>query len=259
MNKLISIALLLFSLPAFSGIQTRAVTYQHEGARLTGHLYWDDAIKGKRPGVMVIHEWWGLNDYAKKRARMIAEEGYVAFAADMYGDNKVTSKPAQAKEWMLEITADVEAWQERAALGLEQLINSGMVDPERTAAMGYCFGGGTILQMAYSGTRAKGVVGYHASLPAAPEEAKGKVNAKVLIFHGAADSFVAPEVITNFQNKMQDSGADWEFVTFGGDVRHGFTVPDAGKKGIPALKYDANADRVSWKRTLDFYAELFAK
>lgn len=259
MGRIIAIALLLVSLPTIAEIQTRAVVYEHNDTKLTGHLFWDDAVKGKRPGIMVIHEWWGLNDYAKKRAHMIAEEGYVAFAADMYGDNRVTTNPDQAKEWMLEVTADVEGWQERAALGLEQLINSGMVDPDRTAAMGYCFGGGTILQMAYSGTRAKGVVGYHASLPAAPDEAKGKINAKVLIFHGAADSFVAPEVISNFKNKMQDAGADWEFVTFGGDVRHGFTVSDADKRGIGALKYDANADRVSWRRTLDFYSDLFEK
>ncbi|MEN8170121.1 MAG: dienelactone hydrolase family protein [Pseudomonadota bacterium] len=259
MDRFIAIALLLVTLPTFAEIQTKAVAYEHDGAKLTGHLYWDDAIKGKRPGVMVIHEWWGLDDYAKKRAHMIAKEGYVAFAADMYGGNRVTTNPDQAKEWMLEVTADVEGWQERAALGLEQLINSGMVDPERTAAMGYCFGGGTILQMAYSGTKAKGVIGYHASLPAAPETAKGQIKAKVLIFHGAADSFVAPEVISNFQDKLQETGADWEFVTFGGDVRHSFTVPSAGERGIVALKYDANADQVSWKRTLDFYSALFAK
>jgi dienelactone hydrolase len=160
---------------------------------------------------------------------------------------------------MMEVTADVEGWQERAALGLEQLINSGMVDPERTAAIGYCFGGGTILQMAYSGTKAKAVVGYHASLPAAPDEAKGKIDARVVIFHGAADSFVAPEVISNFQNKMQASGAQWEFVTYGGDVRHGFTVPHAAERGIDNIKYDAYADQASWQRTLDLFSTMFAK
>lgn len=259
MNKIIALALLVLSMPAMAAIQTKTIEYEHDGVTLQGHLYWDDAIKEKRPGVMVIHEWWGLDDYPRERARMLAEQGYVAFAADMYGKGKVTTDPAQAKEWMMEVTADVEGWQERAALGLEQLINSGMVDPERTAAIGYCFGGGTILQMAYSGTKAKAVVGYHASLPAAPDEAKGKIDARVLIFHGAADSFVAPEVITNFQNKMQASGAQWEFVTFGGDVRHGFTVPHAGDRGIDNLKYDAYADQASWQRTLDLFSTMFAK
>lgn len=259
MDKIIAFALLLFTLPAIAAIQSKAVTYEHEGTTLTGYLYWDDAIKGKRPGVMVIHEWWGLDEYAKKRARMLAEEGYVGFAADMYGDNRLATNPEQAKEWMMEVTADVEGWQERAALGLKQLVKSGMVDAERTAAMGYCFGGGTILQMAYSGTKAKGVVGYHASLPAAPESANGKIDAKVLIFHGAADPFVAPEVIANFKDKIQAAGADWEFVTYGGDVRHSFTVPTAAERGMEAIKYDADADRDSWQRTMTFYANLFAK
>lgn len=259
MKRLIALAAMLLAMPLMAEIQTKAIEYEHEGTRLTGHLYWDDTIDGPRPGVMVVHQWWGLDDYAKKRAHMLAELGYVAFAADMYGDNRVTDQPSQAKEWMLEVTADVDGWRERAALGLEQLLSSGMVDPERTAAMGYCFGGGTILQMAYSGTRAKAVIGYHASLPAAPEEAKDNIQAKILIFHGAADQFVAPEVITNFQSKLQEAGATWEFVAYGGDVRHGFTDPDAGNYGIENLKYDANADFASWERTKDFFSDLFAE
>lgn len=256
MKTMLFLLSLLATSSAMAEVQTKAISYEHDGTRLTGHLYWDDAIKEKRAGVMVVHQWWGLTDYEKERARMLAEEGFVAFAADMYGEGKVTDQPSQAKEWMLEVTADVEGWQERAALGLEQLKNSGMVDPDKLAAIGYCFGGGTILQMAYSGTEAKVVAGYHASLPAAPDDAKGKINSKIMIFHGAGDKFVAPEVVTNFQNKLQEAGADWEMVTFGGDVRHSFTQKDAGKFGIDNLKYDANADAVSWKRTLDTLSDL---
>lgn len=244
--------------PAIAAIQSKAVDYEHEGAKLTGYLYWDDAVDGPRPGVMVVHEWWGLNDYARKRARMLAELGYVAFAADMYGDGKVTDKPEQAKTWMMEVTADVEGWVERAELGLAQLRNSPMVDPKRIAAIGYCFGGGTMLQMAYAGTDALGVVSYHGSMPAAPEESKGKIGTQILVFHGAADSFVAPEVVQNFQVKLQESDADWELVVFGGDVRHGFTNPDAGKFGIDGLKYDAQSDKDSWTRTQAFFSDLFA-
>jgi dienelactone hydrolase len=255
MKQLIAVMTLLLAMPVLAEVQTKAVDYEHDGVKLTGHLFWDDAKEGQGPGVMVIHAWWGLNDYAKMRARTLAEEGYVAFAADMYGTGKVTDNPAQAKEWMLEVTADVEGWQERAALGLEQLKNSGLVDPQRLAAIGYCFGGGTILQMAYSGTQAKVVVGYHASLPAAPESIKGKIGAKVMMFHGHADKFVAPEVVTNFKNKLEEAGADWEMVTFGGDVRHSFTNPDAAMYGIENLKYDADADAVSWQRTLELFKE----
>ncbi|OOZ18865.1 dienelactone hydrolase [Solemya velum gill symbiont] len=255
MKRLITVMTLLLAMPVQAEVQTKTVEYEHDGEKLTGHLYWDDAKKGNGPGVMVIHAWWGLNDYAKTRARMLAEAGYVAFAADMYGTGKVTDKPAQAKEWMLEVTADVDGWQERAALGLEQLKKSGLVDPQRMAAIGYCFGGGTILQMAYSGTEAKAVVGYHASLPAAPESVKGKIGTKVMMFHGHGDKFVAPEVVSNFQNKLEEADADWEMVIFGGDVRHSFTNPDAAKSGIENLKYDADADAASWQRTLELFKQ----
>lgn len=259
MKKLLFVLLLLLSFPALAEIQTKAITYEHDDVKLTGHLYWDDAMEGKRPGVMVVHEWWGLNDYAKKRAKMLAELGYVAFAADMYGDGKVTDKPSQAKEWMQEVTVDVDGWRERAALGLEQLRNSGMVDSARMAAIGYCFGGATVFQMSYAGTDALGVVSFHGAMPAAPEESKGKIGNKILAFHGAADKFIAPEVVTNWQTKLQEAEADWELVIFGGDVRHGFTNKDAANFGIENLKYDAQADFVSWERMKDFFSDLFAQ
>lgn len=243
--------------PALAAVQTKAVTYEHEGDTLTGHLYWDDAQSGKRPGVLVIHEWWGLNDYAKKRARMLAELGYVAFAADMYGTGKVTTDPGKAKEWMQGVTADVEGWRERAGLGLTQLLNSGMVDADKTAAMGYCFGGATILQMAYDNAPVKGVVSFHGALPAAPEESKGKIGPQILVLHGAGDKFIAPEVVTNFRAKLQESGATWEMNTYGGDVRHGFTNPDAAAFGIENLKYDATADQRSWSKMQSFFKEIF--
>ena len=144
-----ALLMLLLASPAIAEIKSKTVHYQHDDEQLTGHLYWDDAIDGKRPGVLVVHEWWGLNDYAKKRAKMLAELGYVAFAADMYGDGRVTDKPARAQEWMQEITTDVEGWRERATLGVEQLLKSGLVDEKRLAAIGYCFGGATVFQLAY--------------------------------------------------------------------------------------------------------------
>lgn len=250
---------MLMTLPAAAEIQTKTVTYDHDGETLTGYLYWDDVVTEPRPGVMVVHEWWGLNDYARLRARMLAELGYVAFAADMYGGGRVTDKPDQAKEWMQEVTADVEGWRERAELGMDQLKASGMVDPERLGAVGYCFGGGTVLQMAYAGTDAKGVVIFHGSLPAAPEEAKGKIGAQVLVLQGAADKFVSPEVVANFQAKLQEAGALWEMDVYGGDVRHAYTNPNAGDFGIENLKYDARADAASWARMQSFFKTLFAQ
>lgn len=260
MYRFVAILLmLLLAAPATAEIKSKAVHYQHDDEQLTGYLYWDEAIDGKRPGVLVVHEWWGLNDYAKKRAKMLAELGYVAFAADMFGNGKVTDKPAQAQEWMQEITTDVDGWRERASLGLLQLKQSGLADEKRVAAVGYCFGGATVFQLAYAGSDVLGVVSFHGALPAAPAEAKGRIKARILAFHGAADNFVAPEVVQNFQEKLQESQADWEFVVFGGDVRHGFTNPGAALFGIENLKYDAQSDFDSWERMKLMFSDLFAE
>jgi len=240
-----------------AAIQEKQVVYKYEDdTNMTGYLYWDDSVIEKRPGVLVIHEWWGLNDYAKKRARMLAELGYVAFAADMYGNDQVTRDPKQASDWMQEVTADVDGWRDRAALGLKQLTDSGLVDAGRLAAIGYCFGGASVLQMSYSNAPVNGVVSFHGALPAAPEEAKGKIKPAILVLHGQADSFVAPEVVTNFREKLEIAGARWEMNTYGG-ARHGFTNPDAASFGIENLQYDEAADKRSWQRMQAFFNEIF--
>jgi dienelactone hydrolase len=247
---------LMLALPVQAEVRSKAVTYQDDDVPLTGYLYWDDAVQGKRPGVLVIHEWWGLNDYAKKRAHMLAELGYVAFAADMYGYGHVTRTPDQAREWMQEVTADVEGWRHRAGLGLEQLKASGMVDEDRLAAVGYCFGGATVLQMAYGNAPIKGIVSFHGALPAAPEESKGKIGPKLLILHGNKDSFVSSEVVDNFRNKLEEAGANWEMDIYGG-ARHSFTSPDAASYGLENLRYDPQADARSWARMQSFFNEIF--
>jgi dienelactone hydrolase len=158
---------------------------------------------------------------------------------------------------MQEVTADVELWVQRAELGLAQLTASELVDPTKTAAIGYCFGGGTVMHMAYANADVLGVASFHGSLPAAPEEVKGKIGPEILVLHGQADSFVAPEVVTNFQNKLEEAGANWEMDIYGG-ARHGFTNPDAGDYGIENLQYDPQADARSWARMQAFFDELFA-
>ncbi len=255
-RTLACLALCTLSSLAFGEVQTKVIHYEHEGTPLTGYLYWDDASTEKRPGVLVIHEWWGLNDYAKSRAKKLAELGYVSFAADLYGDGRVTERPAQAQEWMLEITADVEFWRERAALGLAQLRKSELVDADKLAAIGYCFGGGSVLQMAYGGAPVRGVVSFHGSLPAAPAERKGKITSKILVLHGYADRFLSPELVADFQAKLEAAGADWEMDSYGG-VRHSFTNPQAGKFGIENLRYDPQADARSWQRMQAFFREIF--
>ncbi len=257
--SLAAAALLLAAGPLQAEVRTRAVIYQDQGAELAGHLYWDDRFQGKRPGVLVIHEWWGLDDYAKKRAAMLAELGFVAFAADMYGVGKVTDTPDQAREWMQEVTTDVEWWRDRARAGLARLKAEPLVDGSRLAAVGYCFGGGTVIQLAYGGGDGlKGVVSFHGALPAAPAEAKGKIVTPMLILHGQADAMVGPEIVDNFEKSLGEAGASWELVSYGGVV-HSFTNPGADRRGIPNLKYDATADARSWARMRSFFDEIFQR
>ena len=248
---------LLLPLPAGAAIQTEAVQYKDGDQVLTGYLSYDDALTGKRPGVLVAHEWWGLNDYAKKRARMLAELGYVAFAADLYGDHKVTTHAADAQGWMDQITANQAAWQKRALAGLDALKASDKVDGARLAAIGYCFGGSTVMQLAYAGADLKGVVSFHGALPPAGA-GQAPIKPSVLIAHGGKDPMVPPERVAAFTQGLDAAGADWELVTYAG-AEHAFTNPDADRWGIPGVKYDAKADARSWALMQAFLREVFAR
>jgi dienelactone hydrolase len=248
--------LMLAVLPLHAAVQSKTIEYKDGDTLLKGQLYWDDRYEDKRPGVLVVHEWWGLNAYSKLRARMLAETGYVAFALDMYGDHRVTEHANEAKGWMEQVTANLPAWQQRARQGLEQLKAQPQVDPERIAAIGYCFGGATVMQMAYAGIDLKGVVSFHGPLPPATPEQQQHIKARILVEHGDADSFVPPERLVAFKEALNAAGADWEMDIYGG-ARHSFTVPEAERKGIDNLKYDAEADHRSWQRLLGFLDELF--
>ena len=252
------IVLLAVTFTAQAGIQTKDVPYEIDGEKFTGYLAYDDSIKGKRPGVLVVHEWWGSSSYERRRARMLAELGYVAFVVDMYGTGKLTDKPEQAKEWMQSVTTDVDWWRERAMKGVELLRSDKRVDASKVAAIGYCFGGGTVLQMAYGGADIQGVVSFHGSLPAADEEALKNIKTKILVLHGNADPFVPAEMAAEFQKKLDMGSVDWQMISYGG-VRHSFTSPEADKRGMEALKYDATADRRSWQAMLSFFNEIFAR
>ena len=260
MHKIIRLALLLLilaaALPVVADVQSKAIEYQDGDTTLRGYLYWDDRYEKKRPGVLVLHEWWGLNAYARMRARILAEAGYVAFAPDLYGDGKMTEHAGEAKAWMQQISANIEQWQQRAKLGLDQLKAQEQVSGDELAAVGYCFGGATAMQMAYAGMELKGVASFHGSLPAATAEQQPNIKASILALHGDADQFVPQEKIDAFKKSLNEAGADWEMVVYGG-ARHSFTVPDAERKGIDNLKYDPKADRRSWAKLMSFLDELF--
>ncbi|HMB60667.1 MAG TPA: dienelactone hydrolase family protein [Xanthomonadales bacterium] len=231
-------------------IQTQEIEYEHDGVTLNGYLAWDDAVSGPRPGVLVVHEWWGNNDYPRMRADMLAKLGYTALAVDMYGEGKTADHPQDAQKFMQESLADLPASRARFNAALDWLKAQSTVDPEHIAAIGYCFGGGVVLHMARYGAKLDAVASFHGSLPlgVAPEGEGETVTARVVAYNGEADPFVSTEAIAAFKAEMEQSGADYQFINFPGAV-HGFSNPEAtanGEKFDLPLKYNALADQSSW-------------
>jgi dienelactone hydrolase len=241
-----------------AAVVTKVVEYEFDGIKLKGFLAHDDAVKEKRPGVLVVHEWWGLNDYAKDRCKKLAELGYVAFAVDMYGDGKTTEHPDDARKMATLVRENVKVWRGRAEAGLKQLKAQPNVDGDKIAAIGYCFGGSTCLQLAYSGADLKAVATFHAALPK-PTEAEAKaIKPKLLICHGEADFFISADSIKAFREALDAAKAKYEFVGYK-DVVHSFTVPEADKVNIKGMKYDKAADEDSWKRMLALFKDTLGR
>lgn len=259
MRNLIALAALALAAgTSQAAVVTKVVEYEFDGIKLKGYLAHDDAVKEKRPGVLVVHEWWGLNEYAKDRCKKLAELGYVAFAPDMYGDGKTTEHPDDARKFAGMVRENVKVWRGRAEAGLKQLKSQPNVDGDKLAAIGYCFGGSTCLQLAYAGADLKAVVTFHAALPkATPEEAKA-IKPKILVCHGEADFFIPPEAVKAFRSALDEGKAKYEFVGYP-DVVHSFTVPGADKVMIKGMKYDKAADEDSWKRMLALFKETLGR
>jgi dienelactone hydrolase len=244
-----------------SGIQVSEVEYSADGVVMKSYLAFDGNIKGKRPGVLVVHEWWGHNEYARKRARMLAEMGYVALAVDMYGDGKQAMHPEDAGKFSSALMNNFDTAKTRFTAALEFLKKQPTVDPDTNAAIGYCFGGGVVLNMARQGIDLKGVASFHGGLKAVKPAAPGTVKAKVLVLHGSDDGFVTKDQIKEFKDEMKNSGADFRFVEYPG-AAHSFTNPDAdtlGKKFNLPLAYNADADKQSWEDLKKFLASIFRK
>lgn len=251
--------LLLMPLSAHAAVVGKLVEYEADGVKMKGWLAHDDAIKGKRPGVLVVHEWWGLNDYAKKRATMLAKAGYVALAVDMYGDGKTADNPKDAGALAGSINKNPPVARARFAAAEKFLNRQPLVKKNEIAALGYCFGGGIVLNMARNGEPLKGVVSYHGVLATDVSVRPGGIKSKVRVFTGEADPIVPAEQVEAFRAEMTNAKADWQLVSYPG-VKHTFTNPEAdvyaAKFSLP-LKYDAHADHSSWAHTLDFLKSLF--
>lgn len=248
---------------ASAAIVTKDVAYEQGGVKLRGFLAYDDqkVKEGKLPGVLLVHEWWGLNDYVKGRAVQVAKLGYVAFALDMYGAGVLADDPGTAGKLAGQFYGK-PLMAERARAGLDQLVGTGLVDPSKVASIGYCFGGSTSQALAYSGAPLAGIVSFHGGLIPASAEAAASNKAKFLICHGALDPSAKPEEVTAYLKSLNEAKIDYRFVQYAGAL-HAFTNPGADAKvaAYPQLKgfigYSATADRRSWEDMRSFLAEIF--
>ncbi len=245
-------------LPSQAGIKTQIVEYKDGDTALEGYLAYDDALKGKLPTILIVHEWNGLGSYVQRRAREIAQLGYVGFAIDIYGKGmRPTTREESSKQASI-YRNDRPLMRRRALAGLTEAGRFPFVDEKRIAAMGYCFGGGVVLEMARSGAALVGVVSFHGTLDTPHPEETRNVLAKILVLHGADDPATKQEQIVAFENEMRQAKTDWEMVIYGNAV-HGFTNPDNGSDPSKGVAYNKEADLRSWQAMKDFFKEIFAR
>ncbi len=242
---------------AEAAVRMEPMVYGKGETRLVGQIAWDDAVKGPRPAVLVVHEWWGLNDYARERARALASLGYLAVAADIDGEGFETKDPAKARELAGKFRGgDRALLRERVLAAFEALKAHPLADKRRIAAIGYCFGGTAVLELARTGMELAGVASFHGGLSTPVPAAAGGIRTKVLVLHGADDPSVPPVDVQAFQEEMRKSGADWQMVAYGGAV-HTFTNPAAGNDPSRGSAYNEKAARRSWEHMKVFFAEIF--
>jgi dienelactone hydrolase len=244
-----------------AGIVGKEVTYTSDSLTMKGYIAYDDGVKEKRPGILVVHEWWGQNEYARKRAEMLAKLGYVALAVDMYGNGKQASHPDDAGKFASEVMSSLPGMKARFMAAMDVLKKDEHVDPAQISAIGYCFGGGVVLAMAREGADLKAAVSFHGSLATKHPAEKGNVKATVLVCNGADDKFISADDIRNFKSEMKSAGAEFTFINYPGAI-HAFTNPGAtelGKKFNMAIAYNENADKKSWTEMQKLFKKVFKK
>ena len=242
--------------PAWAALKTQLVEYKQGEAVLEGYMSYDDTFTGKRPGILVVHEWKGLNNYAKMRADMLAKLGYVAFAADIYGKGIRPQTVADAGALAGKYKADRPLLRARVNAALDVLKANPNVDPGKLAAIGYCFGGTSVLELARSGADVKGIVSFHGGLSSPTPQDAQNIKAKVLALHGAADPFVKADEVAAFEKEMKDANVNYRLIKYPGAM-HGFTNPD-NKNVPPGVLYNEAADKASWKEMKEFFKEIFS-
>jgi dienelactone hydrolase len=254
------IALLSFVSLANAEVKTEEIEYSHNGTKLTGYLAYDDSKSDKRPGVLVVHEWWGHNDHARNRAKMLAEAGYTALALDMYGDGKLANHPKKASEFMNAAFSNWPNSQARLNKALGILKAHKTVDATRIGSIGFCFGGAVSIKMAKGGADLKGIVAFHSALPTEPAITKNSMKSAVLIINGSEDGFLKPETVAAFSENMFKANVDFTYMNLKG-VKHSYTNPQADefskKFNIAALEYNKKADEQAWVAMLTFFKRVF--
>jgi dienelactone hydrolase len=259
MRYLLIVLLLMVFTKSRGAIVGKEVTYTADTLTMKGYIAYDDSISGKRPGILIVHEWWGNNDYSRKRADMLAGLGYVAFAVDMYGNGKQADNPGDAGKFAGEVMGSPSAMKARFMAAMDFLKKEGHVDPLQIGAIGYCFGGGVVLAMARDGADLKAVVSFHGSLATKHRAEKGSVKAKVLVCNGADDKFETADDIAKLKAEMKTAAVDFKFVNYPGAV-HAFSNPNAtalGKKFNMPIAYNENADKKSWEEMQKWFKKTF--
>jgi len=250
------LTLLCLAVTADAAVKTRLVEYKQGDTLLEGYLAWDDAKNGDRPGVLVVHEWTGINAHIRQRTEALAKLGYVAFAADIYGKGIRPAAQSDAAKTAGIYKSDRSLMRARARAGLNELKKQRFVDTQRLAAIGFCFGGTTVLELARDGADLRGVVSFHGGLSTpTPQDAKN-ITARVLALHGADDPFVKADEVAAFQDEMRKANVDWQFVSYGNAV-HSFTNIAAGSDNSKGAAYNEKADRRSWEAMRSFFTEVF--
>lgn len=247
----------LIGAQANAKIMTKAVEYKEGTTVCEGFVAWDDAQTGQRPAVIVVHDWKGSGAFVREKCQRLAELGYVAFAADVYGKGVRPATNEAAGVEAGKFYADRSLWRKRMNAALTTILAEPTVDPTRVGVMGFCFGGTSSLELARSGANIVGAVSFHGGLSTVdPADAK-QIKAKLLVLHGAIDPYVKPDEVAAFQKEMEDANVDWQMVSYSGAV-HAFTNPAAGNDISAGAAYNANADRRSWAAMKEFWNEVFA-
>ena len=248
--------LLLVQISIHAKVKTETVEYKDGDITLKGFLAYNTDSTLKLPAVLIVHEWWGLNDYPKMRAQQLAELGYVAFAVDMYGDGKVATSNDEAGKLAGSIRGDIPKLRRRINIALDWLKQNPHVNSHKIAAIGYCFGGTVALELARSGADIKGVVIFHGGLSTPNPTDTKDVKAKILVCTGGDDKSVPIKDITAFQNEMNDANVDWQVNVYSGAV-HAFTNPKSGNNPAVGVAYNEKADKRSFEAMKQFFHEIF--